>query len=56
MGDDDCRALSPALINQCLNSELRFGIQMAGRFIEDKDRRINQDSAGDSDALTLATG
>ena len=32
---------------------LRLGVERGGRFVEDEDRRVAQDRAGDADALAL---
>ena len=39
-----------------LDFRFRIGIQIACRFIEDEDRGIADESAGDGDALPLAAG
>ena len=37
-----------------LTRDFRLDVERAGRFVEDEDRRVLQDSAGDRDALALA--
>ena len=39
-----------------LDGALRFGVERAGRFIENQDRRIVVDRARDGDALFLSAG
>ena len=56
MGDDDGGAPDHELLQRLLHQLLRFGIERAGRFIEQQQRRIAQDGARDSDALALAAG
>ena len=40
----------------CLHGALGLGVQGAGRLVEDQDRRVAQDGAGDGEALLLAAG
>ena len=37
-----------------LDPRFGFGVQRAGRLVEDQDRRILENGAGDRDALALA--
>ena len=37
-----------------LHQPFAFGVERAGRFVEQQDRRVAQDRAGDRDALALA--
>ena len=39
-----------------LDHELALGVQVRGRLVEDENRRILQEGAGDGDALALASG
>ena len=37
-----------------IDQPLRFGVERRGRLVEDQDRRVADDGAGDADALPLA--
>ena len=39
-----------------LHQRLALGVERAGRLVEQQDRRVAQDGAGDGDALALAAG
>ena len=41
-------------IERLLHQRLAFGIERRGRLVEQQDRRVLQDGAGDGDALALA--
>ena len=56
MRDDDRRAPLHQAIERGLHQSLALGIERAGRFVEQQDRRIAQDGARDGDALALAAG
>jgi len=56
MGDDDHRAFLDQRRDGLMNGQLAFGIQRSGRFVEDHDRGVFENGAGDADALTFAAG
>ena len=56
MGDDDGGAILHQAIERFLHLPLAFGVERAGRFIEQEDRGIAQHGAGNRDALALAAG
>ncbi len=47
-----CISLSSARLHQ----RLAFGVERRGRLVEQQDRRVAQDGAGNRDALALAAG
>ena len=54
MGDDQRRSPSHQPLERLLHQPLAFGVERAGRFVEQQDRRVAQQRAGDRDALALA--
>jgi hypothetical protein len=42
------------MFERILHQPLAFGVERAGRFVEQQDRRIAQQRAGNGDALALA--
>ena len=44
------------IVERRLDGALAFGVQRAGRFVEQQDRRILQDGAGYGEPLALAAG
>ena len=53
---DQRGAVGGELFQRFLNERFAFRIERAGRLIEQQDRRIAQNGAGDGDALALAAG
>ncbi len=53
-GDDEGRAVLAQPVDRLLHPRLGFDVERAGRFIEDQDRSVLQDSAGNRDTLALA--
>ena len=53
MGDDDRRPLLHQPLERVLDQFLAFGVQCAGRLVEQQQRRPAQQGAGDGDALAL---
>ena len=41
-------------LQRLLHQRLAFGVERRGRLVEQQDRRVAQDGAGDRDALALA--
>ena len=56
MGDDDGGAVLAEMLDRLLHLLFGFRIQRRGGFIEQDDRRILDQRAGDGDALALAAG
>src|SRR5258708_29334014 len=56
MRDDDDGAMLHQILQSGLDQTLGFGIQVRGRFVENKYRRVLQQSARDGEALALAAG
>ena len=54
MGDDQRRAVAHDAFKGTLHRRFTFGVERAGGFVEQQDRRIAQDGPGDGDALALA--
>ena len=54
--DHDDGAADEKPLHRCLHLGLRFGIERAGRLVEQQDRRVAQHGAGEGDALALAAG
>ncbi len=52
--DDDGRAAAHQFLQRLLHQLFAFGVECRGRFVEQQDRRVAQDRAGDGDALALA--
>ena len=55
MRDDDRGAGAHQLFERFLHHALALGIECRGGLIEQQQRRVAQDRAGDGDALSLAT-
>src|SRR6266849_1668682 len=55
MGDHNRCAMAHQLAKSIAHQRLADGIEMRSRLVEDQHRRILQESAGDGDALTLAS-
>ena len=55
MGDDDGRAILHEVLYGILDEAFGLGVEGRSGFVEDEDRRVFEDSAGDRYALTLAT-
>lgn len=56
VGDDDDGASLDKRVDGFLHLHLVFRVERCGRFVQQDDRRILQDGAGDGYALLLATG
>ena len=56
MRDHDCRPSRHQTAEIILDGALRFGVERAGCFIENQNRRVVVDGARDGDALFLSTG
>ena len=56
MGDDDRGAVLHQAVERLLNDGLTLRIHVRGRLIEDQDRRIFQDGAGNCETLPLPAG
>ncbi len=56
MGDDDRRAATLQPVEGGLDLGLGFGIERRGRLVEEDDRRVAEEGAGDGNALALAAG
>src|SRR5262252_4544373 len=56
VGNGDHRLAGHQVIELLLDRLLHLRVQGAGGLVEDKDRRVLQQHAGDGDALALATG
>ena len=56
VGDGDRRAALDQVVERHLNLALGFGVDRRGGFVEDQNARIDQQCAGDRDALPLAAG
>src|SRR4051812_32544740 len=54
MGDDEGGPTLDQFLNRRLDKRFGFGIQRRGRLVEDQDRRVLDQGAGDGDALALA--
>src|SRR5207237_9973706 len=54
--DRDRRAALGQPVERLLHQPLGLGVERARRFVEDEDRRVAQDRAGDRDALLLTAG
>src|SRR5467141_1950007 len=53
MGDDNCGTAGRQCGECALHSVLRFGIERACCLVEQQDRRVAQNGAGDRKSLTL---
>ena len=56
VGDGDGGAAADQVFQGRLNFALGFGIDRGGGFVEDQDARVDQQRAGDRDALAFAAG
>ena len=56
VGDHQHRPLPHEPLDRLLHQPLRLGIERAGRFVEDEDRRIAKQGPGDGDPLALPAG
>ena len=56
MGDDDGRAVGHQPLDGALHQLFALGIERAGRLVEEENRGVAQDRAGDGDALALTAG
>ena len=56
VGDDQGRAVLHRGFERRLHHPFTLGIECAGRLVEQQQRRVLQDRAGDADALALAAG
>jgi len=54
MRDHECGAMAHQFFQRSLHQRLALGIECRGRFIEQQQRRVTQDSARNRDALALA--
>src|SRR5437868_6688343 len=54
-GVDERRATGHEPVERFLDQPLAFGVERRGRLVEQQDRRLAQQGAGDGDALALAT-
>ena len=54
MRDHERGAVLRDALQRLLHGRLAFGIERAGRLVEQQDRRVAQDGAGERDALALA--
>ena len=54
VGDGDDGAALHETVELLLDDRLHFGIERRGRLVEDEDRRVLENEAGDGDALALA--
>src|SRR5882762_11055896 len=52
--DDEHGAVRHEALDRLLHEPFRFGVERAGRFVENEDRRIAEQRARDGDALALA--
>ena len=56
VGDGDDRPPFHQAVELLLDRRLDLRVERAGRLVEDEDRRILEEEAGDGDALALAAG
>ena len=56
MGDDDGRAVGLQHVEGAAHRLLVHRVEMRGRLVQDQDRRVLEEGAGDGDALALAAG
>ena len=54
VGDDEDGAADAQAFQRFLHFGFAFGVERAGGFVEQQQRRVFQDGAGDADALALA--
>ena len=55
MGDDDGSAILHEVLDSILNEAFGLGVEGRSGFVEDEDRRVFENSAGDRYALTLTS-
>ena len=53
MRNDERRAIEHQRRQRILHQQLRLAVERRGRLVEDEDRRVPQDGAGDGQALAL---
>ena len=56
VGDDDRGPVTRKLFQHLVDQLLALQIDLAGRFVQDQNRRIAQDGPGQRDALALSAG
>ena len=56
VGDEDARAAAHQAVQALQHLVLAVGVERGGGLVEDDDRRVAQQRAGDADALALAAG
>ena len=56
VGDGDHGLAGHQPVERLLDRRLDLGVERAGRLVEDEDRRVLEEDAGDRDALPLAAG
>ena len=56
MGEDESRAALHQPVERGLDDRLVLRVHRGERFVEDQDRRVAQQRAGDGDALALPAG
>ena len=56
VGDGNCGAALDQIVERLLDFLLGLGIDGRSGFIEDQDARVDQQGAGDGDALALTAG
>ena len=56
VGDQERRAAGHQPLQRLLHLRLALGVERAGRLVEQQDRRVLQEGAGDGDPLALAAG
>ena len=54
--DDEAGAALHQFLERLLHEPFAFGVERAGRLVEDQDGRVLEQRAGDGDALALAAG
>ena len=56
MCDDEGRAVLAQLVDRNLDACFGFNVERTGRLVEDEDRRILEDCAGNGDTLAFTAG
>ena len=56
VGDDERGAAAGEAVEGAADQRLALGVERGGRLVEEQDRRVAQDGAGDREALALAAG
>jgi hypothetical protein len=56
VGDDEHGAAGEQPLDGLLHQPLALGVERARRLVEDEDGRVEQQGAGDGEALALAAG